>query len=39
MKEICELTFLEKSGNVTCSCGERFKDAEIKENLGNERYE
>lgn len=34
MKKICENTFLQKAGNVTCVCGERFKDAEIRENLG-----
>ena len=36
---ICKDEFLAKNSNVTCPCGERFKDAEIVESLGKELYE
>ncbi|CAD8183249.1 unnamed protein product [Paramecium pentaurelia] len=39
MLKICKDDFLPKKSNVTCVCGEKFKDQEIKQILGNELYE
>lgn len=39
MLKICKEDFLPKKSNVTCVCGERFKDEEIKQILGKELYE